>query len=468
MIEVYETSRTELSAEKQAHYVYSPRELSRWVRALYSALQQHGDGDVSGEAGAAEGGAETSQAHLVRVWAYEGLRLFHDRLVSPEERTWTISLFASVADRHFAGVGAAATAQPMLFTSWLNGRLQEGEPAALSELLRQRARAFEQEELGAPLIMFDEATEHALRIARVLRQPVGHMLLIGASGVGKTVLTRFAAWMEGLAVHQINASRAYTAQRFHEDLRALLRRTGVQGERVCFVFDEANALDASFLESMNALLASGEVPGLFEGEEHALLMQQCREAAQRNGVPGEQTEHDLWRAFTQQVQHNLHVVFTMNPSGSDWQGRTATSPALFNRCVINWFGQWGQGALLQVANELTTPLDLSALVSSAPDGDAKAAAGAEAREAELRRKLVSSLVAVYEVAAGGEAASDVGGRWLPRNYLTSRHFLDCISQCVALHAAKRKELWEDAKHLERGLGRIEQTWRCDGVRTRAL
>ena len=132
MIEVYETSRTELSAEKQAHYVYSPRELSRWVRALYSALQQHGDGDVSGEAGAAEGGAETSQAHLVRVWAYEGLRLFHDRLVSPEERTWTISLFASVADRHFAGVGAAATAQPMLFTSWLNGRLQECEPAALS------------------------------------------------------------------------------------------------------------------------------------------------------------------------------------------------------------------------------------------------------------------------------------------------------------------------------------------------
>ena len=109
-------------------------------------------------------------------------------------------------------------------------------------------------QLGARLVIFEEAVEHVLRIGRVLRQPVGHMLLIGASGVGKTVLTRFAAWMEGLAVHRINASRAYSAQRFHEELRALLRRAGVQGERICFIFDEANALDASFLESMNALV----------------------------------------------------------------------------------------------------------------------------------------------------------------------------------------------------------------------
>ena len=463
MIEVYETSRMELNAEKQAHYVYSPRELSRWVRALYAALQ-HGEGDTSsGEIGAGRDDSGVSQTLLVRLWAYEGIRLFHDRLVAPDERAWTLSLIASAAERHFPGVGTAATAQPMLFTSWLNGDLREVEPAALSELLRQRARAFEQEELGAPLIVFDEATEHTLRIARVLRQPVGHMLLIGASGVGKTVLTRFAAWMEGFAVHQINASRAYTAQRFHEDLRALLRRTGVHGERVCFIFDEANALDASFLESMNALLASGEVPGLFEGEEHVLLMQQCREAAQRNGVAGEQTEQDLWRTFTQHVQRNLHVIFTMNPSGADWQGRSATSPALFNRCVINWFGQWAQGALLQVAAELTKPLELSMLVGGgAAKDDAKAAAGEEAREAEIRRKLVSCLVAVYEVAAGEEAGGEqvgraLGGRRQARNHLTSRHFLDCISQCVAIHAAKRKGLSEDAQHLERGLSRIEQT-----------
>eukprot|EP00966_Prymnesium_polylepis_P324506 7380542-Prymnesium_polylepis.1 len=96
-------------------------------------------------------------------------------------------------------------------------------------------------------------------------------------------------------------------------------------------------------------LASGEVPGLFEGDEHTLLMQQCREAAQRHcGANAEpQSEQELWRSFTQAVQRNLHVVFTMNPTGADWQRRSATSPALFNRCVVDWFGQWSRATLLQ-------------------------------------------------------------------------------------------------------------------------
>ena len=39
--------------------------------------------------------------------------------------------------------------------------------------------------------------------------------------------------------------------------------------------DESNVLDSSFLERMNTLLANGEVPGLFEGDELTTLMTQC-------------------------------------------------------------------------------------------------------------------------------------------------------------------------------------------------
>jgi len=44
---------------------------------------------------------------------------------------------------------------------------------------------------------------------------------------------------------------------------------------------------------------------------------------------------------------NLHVVFTMNPSTDGLKDRAATSPALFNRCVLNWFGDWSNSALYQ-------------------------------------------------------------------------------------------------------------------------
>lgn len=56
-----------------------------------------------------------------------------------------------------------------------------------------------------------------------------------------------------------------------------MRQAGVDKKKTCFVFDESNVLDAAFLERMNALLAGGEVPGLFEGEEFQKLISACKE-----------------------------------------------------------------------------------------------------------------------------------------------------------------------------------------------
>jgi dynein heavy chain 1 len=51
-----------------------------------------------------------------------------------------------------------------------------------------------------------------------------------------------------------------------------VKRSGVKLEKITFIFDESNVLSVAFLERMNALLASGEVPGLFEGEEYMALI----------------------------------------------------------------------------------------------------------------------------------------------------------------------------------------------------
>lgn len=44
-------------------------------------------------------------------------------------------------------------------------------------------------------------------LSRIFRQPQGHLLLIGVSGAGKTTLSRFVAWMNGLSVYQIKVSK---------------------------------------------------------------------------------------------------------------------------------------------------------------------------------------------------------------------------------------------------------------------
>jgi len=115
-------------------------------------------------------------------------------------------------------------------------------------------------------VLFDEVIETILKIDRVLKQPVGHLLLVGVSGVGKTLIARFTAWLNGYEIYEIATHKRYTLMDFEDLLRKLIIRAGVKDIKLAFLFDEANALETTFLEHMNALLASGEVPGLFEGE----------------------------------------------------------------------------------------------------------------------------------------------------------------------------------------------------------
>ena len=74
---------------------------------------------------------------------------------------------------------------------------------------------FYEEELDVPLVLFDEVLEHVLRIDRIFRQPQGHLLLIGVSGAGKTTLSRFVAWMNGLSIFQIKVYLYYILYNIH-------------------------------------------------------------------------------------------------------------------------------------------------------------------------------------------------------------------------------------------------------------
>ena len=335
MIEVYSRSQARFTPDVQPHYVYSPRELSRWVRALYEALKPP-ETPGGGSSGGSSTSPSLSPTDLVRLWAHEALRLFQDRLVERHERDWTDGCIDDVAATYFPSVDLRAALQrPILFSNWLTRQYTSVGQEALRAHVRTRLRVFNEEELEIKLVVFDEVLDHILRIDRVLRQPLGHLLLVGSSGSGKTILSKFVAWMNGMSVFQIKVHKYYTGKDFDKDLRTCLVRAGCKGESLCFIFDESNVLNTAFLERMNALLAGGEVPGLFEGQDYTALLAECREGARRQGLLLD-TEEELYRHFISEVQRRLHVVFTMNPAGEDFSNRSATSPALFNRCVIDW------------------------------------------------------------------------------------------------------------------------------------
>ncbi len=88
----------------QPHYVYSPREMTRWVRGLCEAIRLLETLSVEG---------------LVRLWAHEALRLLQDRVVDDEERKWTNDNIDSVDLKHFPNIinRDESLARPILFSN---------------------------------------------------------------------------------------------------------------------------------------------------------------------------------------------------------------------------------------------------------------------------------------------------------------------------------------------------------------
>ncbi|KAI5960962.1 DYN1 [Candida pseudojiufengensis] len=341
-IVIYEHFKRHFSF-KAPHYIYSPRELTRWCKGLYFALKSDN---------------YTELKQFLRLWFHEGLRIFYDRLISEDDKIWTINLFHEIGEKHFPNVDFNECFKlPVFFSSWLSSKFQSCEKTSLKNFVRERLRVYNEEENTTSLILHTEMLDHILRLDRVLKQPQGNMILIGPSSSGKSTLSKFVAWINGLKVVQLKVKTGYTIELFDNMLRKLLLCCA-DGEKVCLLIDEASIVEATFVERMNILLANAEIPGLFEGESLRLLMKKCIERSKAQGLMLE-SEFELVKWFSEQISQNLHVIFTVRESPKSVGGSIISSPALFNRCVVNWMGDWSDDCLQELASELLSSISIN-------------------------------------------------------------------------------------------------------------
>ena len=182
-------------------------------------------------------------------------------------------------------------------------------------------------------------------------------------------------------------------------------------------------------------------------------MTACKEGAQRQGLLLDSQE-ELYKWFTQQIVRNLHVVFTMNPPQEGLSSKAATSPALFNRCVLNWMGDWSDQALFQVGYELTQSLDLDKPNFTSPDSIPVAYSDLTL-PASHRDTIVNAMVYIHH------SIHKINQRLEKQQgiitYLTPRHYLDFVAQFARLFHEKREDLEDQQRHLNVGLDKLRDT-----------
>ena len=293
---------------------------------------------------------------MMKLWMHECCRVFHDRLINSEDKRWFTELICELSRNAFRVDWTHADlfeSKPLIFCDFLK-RGVPFEERQYDEVRDMGTMAAEimnyQEEYNIDhvnkfdLVLFPECMQHISRISRILRQPRGNALLVGVGGSGKQTLTRLAAFISCCQFATLEVKKNFSQHDFRDNLKKAMLPCGIKNERTAFLINDNQITNDSFLEDVNNLLNSGEIPNLWEPEDKDAINNDLRQLAAERGI-----YENIYGFFLHRMRDNLHIVLCLSPVGESFRARVRMFPSLVNCCAINWVQAWPEEALLSVS-----------------------------------------------------------------------------------------------------------------------
>ena len=349
-IEIYNTIMKELRPRpSRPHYLFNMRDMAKICSGLLSAdpkLVQTGNS-------------------FTKLWLHETTRSFRDRLIDDPDRHWFDDLLKRQLQKHFKlkWTDIVAEGSPLLYIDFMNPGAdirRYDEVKDLKQLitvsethLEEYNNAHPQKKMG--LVMFLDAIEHVARIARVIRKPAGHALLLGVGGSGRQSASRLAAFVNEFEVRQVEISKGYSMNTWREDLKTILRAASFKNLSLVFTITDTQIVHENMLEDVNNLLNSGEVPNLFFGPDIDELNSVMKPVCVAESIPLDKV--NMYARFIKFCRTNMHICLCMSPMGEPFRNRLRMFPALVNCCTIDWFSAWPDQALRSVAKNFFAEVD---------------------------------------------------------------------------------------------------------------
>jgi dynein heavy chain len=330
-VEVYERICKELlPTPAKSHYTFNLRDLSKVVQGVLQARPSSLPDKVRATVVESVRWADAcvGQDALARLWVHEAMRVFYDRLINKKDRRYFTDMLVELLKRHFSlsWSNESFEEQPIIFGDFMRpGLAADMRVYEQVKDINKCVRTLEefQEDYNAALskdmnlVFFMDAIEHVARISRIIRQRRGNAMLVGVGGTGKKSLTRLACFMAEYTCFTIELTKGYGVDAFHEDLKKLYTLAGVKDKPVVFLFSDTQIIKESFLEDINNILNSGEVPNLFAFDETEAIISELR-PIMRSMQMSESREAVL-AFFINRVRDNLHIVLCMSPVGDSFR-----------------------------------------------------------------------------------------------------------------------------------------------------
>lgn len=442
-IETYMKVSTDLlPIPSKSHYVFNLRDLSKVFQGIYNCHLER----------------LTCKEHLAALWVHECERVFSDRMNDETDKVWFHQLLNEKLNNIFQtkwsnimkARSKEAKSQPVnenegpIFVDFWDGEFDEMAKYKLVpslEGLRQKVEEglenFNTEPGARPmnLVFFADALQHLCRIHRIIRLPRGNALLVGLGGSGRSSLTRLAAYLAGYSVFVIEIHKKYDSDRFHDDLRTLYKACGVKRQQKVFFFSDNQIMHASFLEDLNNMLSSGEVPNLFAKDDLQQIRDDVHKLALLNGC--RDTPDELYNFFIDQARQHLHLVVAMSPAHKEFRARLRQFPALVSCTSIDWFAAWPMEALKEVGLRYLN----------------------DSRETNETDELLEAIcdMFVYMHDTTNQRSVQMLEQIRRYNYVTPSSYLDLVRGFRTMLTSKREDIVEQRDKLSNGMSRLEET-----------
>ncbi|KAK3917025.1 Dynein heavy chain 1, axonemal, partial [Frankliniella fusca] len=295
-LDVYDVVLRELlPTPTKTHYTFNLRDLSKVFQGVLMANPKN----------------VTALDQLLVLWYHENLRVYQDRLVNDKDRTWFSERLRAVLRTRFNQDPVGEDA--LYFCDLTNPEREYIRITDVDKLTRTLVESLDEfnavSDVPRQLVLFTDAVQHVCRIARIMRQPQGNALLLGMGGSGRQSLTRLAAFALDLTCFQVVLSRTYGPVDWREDLKHVLLKAGLYMKETVFLFSDTQIKSESFLEDVNSVLSSGDVPNIYEAEELDKIYQLMRGVVTEQGLQA--TRSNMFSAYQRTVKSNLHCIITM-------------------------------------------------------------------------------------------------------------------------------------------------------------
>mmetsp|Transcript_44767 Transcript_44767/g.87731 ORF Transcript_44767/g.87731 Transcript_44767/m.87731 type:complete len:3997 (-) Transcript_44767:184-12174(-) len=417
-----EVIKTMLPTPKKSHYTFNLRDLGKVVQGM-CCIEKKFVPDVD---------------TVLKLWVHEASRTFRDRLIDDEDRVAFDGLLTSQLRENLNS--EVVVSNSLMFGDYLTqeDKFYQLVPDLdkLGDLLLEYLDEYN---MMAPspmhLVFFKDAVMHLSRISRILRQPRGNALLVGVGGSGRQSLTRLAAHMAGYKCSSIEITRNYGKDEWHDNIKDLLKTAGADNQPIVFLFTDSMVVEESFLEDINNLLNSGEVPNLFEADEIEEIVGKVRPLVKAAGKID--TRDNIISHFIQLCRENLHIVLAFSPVGDAFRARCRQYPSMVNCCTIDWFDAWPEDALFAVATAKLAEKE------------------EELGFADIRESLCKICVNIHSSVAAYTKTYFAELRRI--NYVTPTSYLELISMYTGMLQAQKDAVNVNLTRYTIGLQKLRET-----------